>query len=161
MRPSIFLLLGVLTVLDACSGPTVDLSKGLQIEVVSTGWYDAGIVNGKNRLVPQISFKVKNVSDQKLVSLQINGLFRRLTEKDEWGNAFVTAAGSAGLPAGASTSTLTLKSQLGYTGTDPRADMLQNTKFVDVKVELFAKYGSAQWTRIGDFPVDRQLILPQ
>jgi hypothetical protein len=160
MRPSVLLLIGVLTVCDACSGPTVDLSKGLQIEVVSTGWYDAGIVNGKNKLVPQISFKVKNVSDQKLVSLQINGLFRRITEKDEWGNAFVTAAGSAGLSPGASTSTLTLKSQLGYTGTDPRADMLQNTKFVDVKVELFAKYGSEQWTRVGDFPIDRQLILP-
>jgi hypothetical protein len=159
MRPFVFFLIGVLTVLEACSGPPVDLSKGLQVEVVSTGWYDAGIVNGKNRLVPQISFKVRNVSDQKLVSLQINGLFRRITEKDEWGNAFVTAAGSAGLLPGASTSTLTLKSQLGYTGTDPRADMLTNTKFVDVKVELFAKYGSAQWVRIGDFPIDRQLIL--
>jgi len=151
-------LLSLLLLFPGC-GPTVDLAKGLQVQDVSTGWFDAGIVNGKNKLVPSISLKLKNVSDQKLPMLQVNALFRRVTEKDEWGSGFMTAAGSEGLAPGAATETLTLKSQLGYTGSDQsRQEMLKNSHFVDAKVELSAKYGSAQWVRIGDFAVTRQLI---
>ena len=58
---------------SACGGPPVDLKQGLQIDIVATGWYDAGIVDGKNKLVPSITFKLKNVSDQKLPMLQVNG----------------------------------------------------------------------------------------
>jgi len=140
-------------------GPTVDLTKGLKSTVLNTGWYDAGIVNGQNKLVPSITFTLTNVSDRKLTTLQVNALFRRVTEPDEWGTAFMTVAGSEGLAPGASTPPLTAKSQLGYTGADQsRQEMLRNSHFVDAKVEIFAKYGSTQWVRIGDFPITRQLL---
>jgi hypothetical protein len=152
----LLLLLGAM----ACSGcaPTVDLTKGLQVLDVSTGWFDAGIVNGQNKLVPVISFKLKNVSHQTLGTLQVNALFRRIEEKDELGSGFLTAAGSDGLAPGATTPLLTLKSQHGYTGAEPRQEMLRNSHFVDARVELSAKYGSVQWVRIGDHPIARQLI---
>ena len=35
-------------------GPRVDLKQALQVTDVSTGWFDAGIVDGKNKLVPSI-----------------------------------------------------------------------------------------------------------
>ena len=125
----------------------------------STGWFDLGIVNGQNKLVPSITFSLKNNSNQKLATLQVNALFRRVTEKDEWGSGFLTAAGSSGLAPGAATPPLTIRSQLGYTGSEQsREDMLQNSHFVDANVELFAKYGSAQWKRIGQFPVTRRLL---
>ena len=158
MRASVPLVTLLVLLGSAACGPTVDLTKGLQTLDVSSGWFDAGIVNGQNKLVPVVSFKLKNVSGQKLVSLQINGLFRRVAEKDEWGSGFITAAGSEGLAPGATTPTLTIKSQLGYTGTEARQEMLRNSHFVDTRVELAAKYGSTQWTRIGDFPVARVLI---
>src|SRR5437867_9205424 len=94
------LLAGLSVFPTAGCGPTVDLAKGLQIEVISTGWLDAGIVDGKNKLVPSITFKPKNISDQKLPMLQVNALFRRVGEKEEWGSGFVTAAGSGGLAPG-------------------------------------------------------------
>ena len=126
---------------------------------MTTGWYDAGIFNGQNKLVPSITFRLKNVSNQKLTMLQVNALFRRVTEKDEWGSGFLTAAGSDGLAPGAATEALTIKSQLGYTGSDQsRLEMLKNIHFVDAKVELSAKYGSTQWVRVGDFAITRQLI---
>jgi hypothetical protein len=54
---------------------------------------------------------------------------------------------------------LTVKSPLGYTGSDQsRQEMLQNSHFVDAKVELFAKYGSTQWARLGSYPIARQLV---
>jgi len=159
MRALVRLLLSAAVVCATACGPTVDLNKGLQVTIVTTGWYDAGIVNGQNKLVPAASFTLKNVSEQKLVSLQVNALFRRVSENDEWGSELVTAAGSAGLPAGQTSGLLMVKSPRGYTGSDQsRQEMLQNTHFVDAKVDLFAKYGSTQWTRIGSYPITRQLL---
>jgi hypothetical protein len=143
----------------AACGPTVDLAQGLHVEVVDTGWFDAGIVNGQNKLVPSVTFTLKNTSNQKLATLQVNALFRRVTEKDEWGSGFVTAAGSSGLAPGTTTPPITIRSQLGYTGSDQsRQEMLANSHFVDAKVEIFAKYGAAQWTRMGEYPITRRLI---
>jgi hypothetical protein len=139
--------------------PAVDLTKGLRVDIINSGWFDAGIVNGQNKLVPTVIFTLTNLSDQKLVTLQINAIFRRVNENDEWGSAFMTIAGSEGLAPDATTQPLTAKSQLGYTGSEQsRQEMLQNSHFVDAKVELFAKYGSTQWARVGTYPVKRQLL---
>jgi hypothetical protein len=141
-------------------GPAVDLTKGIEVTIHNTGWFDLGIVNGQNKLVPSVTFTLKNVSARTLSTLQVNALFRRVTENDEWGSGFLTAAGSDGLAPGALTAPLTIKSPLGYTGSDQsRQEMLQNTHFVDAKVELFAKYGSTQWTRLGSYPIARQLLV--
>jgi hypothetical protein len=159
MRASARLLLLLAIVSTAACGPTVDLTKGLQVSIVNSGWYDLGIVNGQNKLVPTVVFTLHNVSDQKLVTLQINALFRRVSENSEWGSGFLTVAGSQGLAPGATSDPITMKSQLGYTGSDQsRQEMLQNSQFVDAKVELFGKYGSTQWVRLGSYPITRQLL---
>jgi hypothetical protein len=157
--PALLLICGTIAASSACTKP-VDLSKALQIVDVSTGWFDAGIVEGQNKLVPFIAFRLKNVSDQTLNTLQVNALFRHGNDKDEWGSAFLTAAGTSGLAPGGATPPLTMKSQQGYKGTEPRQQMLQNSHFVDAKVELSAKYGSGQWTRIGDYQIERKLVTP-
>jgi hypothetical protein len=155
--PAFLLIISTLLVSVGC-GQKVDLTKGLQVLDVSTGWYDAGIVDGQNKLVPSISFKLKNVSTQTLYTLQVNVLFRHGEDKDEWGSAFQTAAGTSGLAPGATTGTVTLRSQQGYKGTEPRQQMLKNSHFVDAKAEVSAKYGSGNWTRIGDYKIERKLI---
>jgi hypothetical protein len=158
-RLSFLLLLIAVAFAGAGCAPDVDLKSGLQVTVVRTGWFDAGITgDGKNKLVPTVSFRVMNVSNRKLAVLQVNALFHRVNEPDEWGSGLVSVAGSEGLAPGATSPVLTVKSQLGYTGTDSRADMLKNSQFVDAKVNLFAKYGSVQWTPIGEYPIARQLI---
>ena len=159
MRASVRLLLFLAIASSAACGPTVDLTQGLQVAVVDSGWYDLGIVNGQNKLVPTVIFTLHNTSDQTLGTLQVQALFRRVTENTEWGNGFLTVVGSKGLAPGATTDTITIKSQLGYTGSEQsRQEMLQNTHFVDAKVELFAKYASTQWVRVGVFPVTRRLL---
>jgi len=152
------LLLLIAFVCASC-GPTIDLTKGLKVTVLNSGWYDAGIINGQNKLVPSITLTLTNVSNQRLNVLQLNALFRRVNEPDEWGSAFLTVAGSEGLAPGATTPPLTLKSTLGYTGADQsRQEMLQNSHFVDAKVDLFAKYGSTQLVRVGEYSITRQLL---
>lgn len=143
-----------------CGGPAVDLTQGLEVLDVRTGWFDAGIVDGKNKLVPSITFKLRNASDQTLVALQINALFRRAGEADEWGSSFLTIAGSEGLQPGATSADVVARSALGYTGTEPRQEMLKNAHFVDATVEVFAKYGPQQWTLVGKHPIAREVLTP-
>jgi hypothetical protein len=152
------LLLFSIVSVCAC-GPSIDLTKGVHLEALSTGWLDAGVVDGKNKVVPAVSFKLKNVSDQSLKTLQVNAVFRRASHDEEWGSGFRTVAGSSGLAPGAATDTVTIKADLGYTGTDSREEMLGHSQFVDAKVDLFAKYGSTQWARLGEFPISRQLVI--
>src|SRR3954467_537018 len=115
MRAPIWFVLFAAVAAASC-GPTVDLTKGLQVDDVSTGWFDAGIVNGQNKLVPSVTFKFKNVSDQTLNILQANVVFRRVTEDKEWGSSFVKVTGNEGLAPGAISAPQTVRSQLGYTG---------------------------------------------
>jgi hypothetical protein len=143
---------------SSCS-PAIDVEKALTVSPVESGWFDAGIVNGgQNKLVPAARITVKNTSDQKLVLLQVNSLFRQVNATEEWGSAFVTATGSEGLGPGES-KTLLLKSNNGYTGSgETRQEMLKNAHFVDAKVEVFAKYASLQWKKLSEFPITRQLL---
>ncbi len=84
--------------------------------------------------------------------------FRVSDTSSEWGNNLLNVAGSEGLAPGATTPTLTIKSPLGYTGTDPRADMLKNAIFVDAMVKLVAKYAATQWTHIREVTIERKLV---
>jgi hypothetical protein len=153
-------VLGILLAALATAGCTepVDLTTGVELLDVSTGWHDAGVVNGQNKIVPSISFKLRNASDQNLVVLQANAIFRQLTETEEWGSGFATIVGGEGLPPGATSDVVTLHSTRGYTGTDPISEMLNNSQFVDAKVNLFAKYGSVAWTPVGEVAIERRLI---
>jgi hypothetical protein len=154
------LALFLLVATAGCSGPTVDLTKGLQVLDLSSGWHDEGIVDGQNKLVPTATFKLKNTSDQTLSVLQVNAVFRRPGEQQELGAAFVPVTRSDGLAPGALSPPVHVKSNFGYKGSEARAQMLENRMFVDAKVEVFAKYSSLQWVKIAEYPIDRRLITP-
>lgn len=146
--------------LAACTSRKVDLPKVLQVTEVTTGWFDAGIVEGgKNKLVPSISLRLKNSDTGSIASVQLFARFSRQGETDEWGTPpYVRAIGPDGLGPGQSTSPMMLRSNLGYTGEQPRLDMLRNSSFVDARVEIFAKYMANNWVKLGDYKVDRQLL---
>jgi hypothetical protein len=151
-------LAGLLLAASACGKP-VDLATNLQVVDASTGWADAGLTeDGENKLVPFVQFKLKNASDQSLPVLQVNATFRPLKEEKEWGSRFQSATGSEGLAAGATTPVITLRSDRGAKGTDPRAVIMKSSYFVDARVQLSAKYGSVQWVKIAEYPVVRQFV---
>ena len=150
------LLVCSIAMLTACGKP-VDVIRAVHADVVASGWLPAGVVAGQNKIVPSISVTLKNVSGETLNALQVNAVFRRAPVKEEIGSDFRPVAGSSGLPAGAQTEKIVLKAQRGYTGTDPYDELLKNSHFMDGMVELFVKTGSGQWTRIGEYPIAREL----
>ena len=137
----------------------VDPITALEATDVVTGWYDDGIVEGnKNKLVPSISFKLRNKSDSAVRSVQVNAIFKRGDEPEPWGEHYAWAIQGEPLPSGEATGDIVLRSGLGYTGEQPRQQMLQNKEFVDAKVQIFLKQGSRVWAKLAEFPIERQLL---
>ena len=149
-----------------CSAP-VDLKQVLQIEGLSGGYRDAGIVEGRNKVVPSITFKLKKTTDRSVSPLALNLSFRKLpppgvtpapgsSAEEEWDDAFTQSVPFQGNETGP----LTYKINAGYTGDPPqsRADILKNSHFQDVRVHIFAKHSSSQWIEIGQYNIPRQLI---
>jgi hypothetical protein len=154
-------VLFALGAVSACAGSassSQDISKMLAVTDVKTGWFDAGIENGMNKLVPTLTIRLKNVSQEKVALVQLNAVIRRVGETEEWGGAYTRAIGSPGLDPGQSTPPIVLRSNLGYTGIEPRNVMFQNHLFVDARIQLFAKYGGTGWVRLGEYPVARDLL---
>jgi hypothetical protein len=150
--------LAALVLLTACESREVD--KDLRIVNVHTGWYDAGVVEGTrhNKLVPSISIGLRNISDREIASVQLNAVFKRVGEETAWGEHFIRAIDTDGLPAGATEENIVLRSSLGYTGSQSRIQLLQNKEFVDARVEIFGKHGSRNWVKMGEYQIDRQLL---
>jgi len=158
-RPAraVFFLL-VLSV-TACGGPPVPIDKAVRVEQVVTGWFDAGVTDdGKNKIVPSISLKLTNTTERPLGGIQLNCIFRRVGDPDEWSTALVRAVDNDGLPPGASSKPVVVRAPQGYTGLQPRSQLLENRLFVDAKVVVFGKHGSQTWVRLGDYKIDRQLL---
>ena len=146
-------------VLAAGCGPSIDVPTALQVTQVSSGWFDAGLDPlGRNKLVPTVSFRLENLTADTVQYLQLNAVFKRQNETEEWGNAFVRAVGTEGLEAGQTTEILRLESGRGYTGEQTRAEMLDHRDFVDVTMDLFVKHRGDQWVFLDTVPVDRQLL---
>jgi hypothetical protein len=157
--PSAFCLVFLALLLVSC-GPKVDLKQALRLTDVSTGWYDAGIVDGKNKLVPSITFRLEKTADARLEPLSLNVAFKQLNgqAEEEQDEVFVQKVEFA---EGSRTAPLTIRPEHGYTGDPPqsRADMLKNSQFRDFRAVVFAKHSSAQWVEMGRLDIQRQLLV--
>jgi hypothetical protein len=150
-----FLLIAGLV--SACR--SIEVEKAVQVTDVETGWYDAGLIEGqKNKLVPSVSLRLQNMTQEPVDSVQINAIFRRVGEQEAWGEHFVIAIPRSGLAPGAKTNPIVLRSTLGYTGTQSRLQMLQNREFVDARVEIYGKHGSRTWVKLAEHQIGRELL---
>jgi hypothetical protein len=162
MRPLLTVLcVGLAALVSACGGSARGpISQLIEPVNVRTGWFDAGVENGMNKLVPSVALTLKNVSSEPVANVQLNAVIRRVGETEEWGGAYSRAIGTDGLQPGAETRAILLRSNLGYTGIEPRVQMLKNSQFVDAHVQIFAKHGGSQWVKLGEWPIARELLTP-
>jgi len=156
-RLSTFCLVAAALLASGCRAREVE--KDLRITDVKTGWYDAGIVGGQNKLVPSITFRLQNVSQEGIRNVQLNAVFRGVDQPDKsWGEHLARAVGSEGLDPGGTGRPLVLRGPFGYTSTEPRLVMLQHSQFVDAIVQIFGRHRSRPWAKMGEFVIERQLL---
>ncbi len=160
LRAAAFSAITFAALFSISCGASVDAVAALEPLEVVTGWFDDGILeNGKNKLVPSVTLKLRNKGGAELKSIQINAIFKRVGEQEMWGEYFGWAIPrTEPLPVGGVTKTLVMRSTLGYTGDQPRMQMLQNREFVDAKVEIYLKQGSKVLAKLAEYPIQRQLL---
>jgi hypothetical protein len=158
-RLSLALCVLALTALGGCTSKPIDLPTALEVTDVNTGYFDAGIVDGKNKIVPTISLRLKNRSSEPIASVQMIAKFNVIGDQEELGSApYVVAIGPEGLAPGLTGRVIVMKTNLGYTSEGPRAEMFSHSLFKDVQVELFGKYRAQQFQKLGVFKIARQLV---
>jgi hypothetical protein len=134
-------------------------SEVLQVVDPVTGWFDAGIVGGENKLVPMLSFSVKNAGNKGSVSyVSFNTVFKVINDPEELGSALLKGIDGKGLAPGQTAGPYVARSNLGYTSPVPRMEIFQHSQFKDAQVELFAKHRSGGWVKIAQYKVQRQLL---
>lgn len=144
--------------LAGCGGTPPALDAALVVEEVVTGYHDGGVQGGQRRLLPTIAFRVRNQADSSVSSVQFNAVFRVIGEDEELGSQLIRGIDSGGLEPGAATERYVLRSTFGYSGEQARVEMFQHQGFQDVQVELFGKAGGAQWVKLAEHVVERQLV---
>src|SRR6185503_19352874 len=157
----------VLAVLTAgCSRP-IDLKQVLQVTDVTGGYRDVGIVEGRNKVSPSITFRIKKSIDDDIRPLSLNVVFKKLPPpgvavppgspaEEDWDETFVQSVPFEGNQ----TALLTIQTKAGYTGDPPqsRADILKHSQFRDVRVHVFAKRSASQWVEIATYDIPRQVL---
>lgn len=152
------LLLPLLLVLPGCT-ETVDIAQTFRVVNLEGGWYDAGIVDGKNKLVPTVVFQIEKATDQEVRPVTLNILFRKIVgdTEDDWDEVLLQRVEFS---EGNRTPVLTVRPNAGFTAEPPqsRADMLKHSLFVDVRAVIFAKQASTNWVELARFDIPRQLL---
>lgn len=157
----------LLAVLTAGCGQPVDLKQALQVTDLTGGYHDAGIVDGRNKLVPTLTFRLKKSTDADIRPLSLNVVFKKLPKpgtavppgspaEADWDEVYVQSVPFDGNQ----TAPITIRTTAGYTGDPPqsRADILTHSMFQDVRVHVFAKHSATQWVEIGTFDIPRQVL---
>jgi hypothetical protein len=158
---SALLLVVALAASGSCSKP-VDFKQALKVTDVSGGWYDFGIVDGKNKLVPSLTLRVRKSPGVNLRSMSMNVHFKWANGPDrsaeeELDEVFLQ---TVEFSEGDQTPLLTVRPEHGFTGDAPqtRAEMLQHSQFRDVRARVFAKQSSTTWVELITYDIPRVLI---
>ncbi len=159
----------LLAVLVAGCSPPIDLKQVLQVTDIVGGYHDAGIVDGRNKLVPSVTFRIRKSIDGDIRPLSLNVVFKKLPRpgvavppgssgEEDWDEVFVQNVPFNGNE----TAPLTVQTKAGYTGDPPqsRAEILKHSQFQDVRAHIFAKHSASQWVEIGTYDIPRQVLAP-
>lgn len=141
-----------------CAPANVDPKEALEVTEVSHGYVDAGQVEGKTRILPSVSFKLrKRAANPDLDVVSVNVAFRKSADESEFDAIYLQRVE---IPESGETPAVTVRAETGFTGDPPQtsADMLQHTRFEDLVAAILVKHGSGGWTELQKPKIDRRIL---
>jgi len=144
----------VLATLSAWSCATPDPKALLRVSDVETYWILDPSRTEKRLLAPTVRFKVENISEDTLISVDATAAFRRDGSDESWGSGFFRLTeGRKRLAPGARV-IVTMSSDARYSMEgDPKA-AFTNPTFKPVNTKFFLRVGASSWIEFGGAPVE-------
>ena len=152
------LALAFLSIVVASCGPQPDIKTALKVVPTLTGYYDDGpSPDGQNRLLPSITFQLKNEGDQPLANIDLVIAYWEVGADGANDDKQIRGIEGTPLEPGKTSDAITVRASIGYTSPAARADFFINSRYRGFVVKLFAKY-RGKTTRLGEWPVEARLI---
>lgn len=137
-----------------------DLEGAFELVDVETKWVEKTYQPWPPKLVlvPAISFKIKNISEEPLKYVYVNANFKFRDDVAILGDGFIQAIGAEPLMPGDTSKIILLKSTHGIDGQNLehfKSSPFFQSKIVDVKV--FAKSQGSQYIPVGEWEVSKNI----
>jgi len=146
------LLLGSVLVASSCATP--DPKALLKVTEVQTYWVLDPSRTEKRFLAPAVRFRVENVSDETLITVDATAAFRRDGSDEAWGSGFFRLTeGTRRLAPGARV-LVTMSSDARYSMEGDPATAFKNATFKPVNTTFFLRVGSSAWVEFGKASVE-------
>jgi len=155
MRRAHSIALVMLLLAGAAGCGQLDLSK-LEPTDIFSGYYDDGVKDGLNRLLPSISFRLKNNGAVPASEVQLTVSFWRDGDDGELDSLEIAGIGAQEVPQGGTTAPILVRAKVGYT-LDPRDELFTHSGFRDFTARIFAKRGG-KIVPIGQFRIGRSVL---
>src|SRR5262245_30767581 len=122
----------------AC-GKYPDLKNNLKIVNVLSGYHDAGITpDHKNKLVPSITFQLKNEGTEALNYIDLAVDYWQVGDDGPLDSKYVPAGLS--IPPGQTSESITIRAEHGYMSEAARLSFFTNSVFKGFTAKVFAKF---------------------
>lgn len=173
------LLLACALLPAAGCGPAVDLEQDIELADVETGYFDNGLKDGSNHMLPSVSFRIRNVSDHDVSSIMIMVSFwvddpaataaetaaavaagrepPAGTIQREISSAQVRGVTGEALAPGAQTDPIVVRPNVGYTLEGPISEFFVHSDFEDVTARVFGRRSGAL-VPLGEFVLERRIV---
>jgi hypothetical protein len=155
------LVLGILalSVLPACKTMSRDELKGtIEVMDYTSTWVSKYYQPWPPRLilVPQISFRIKNIGTKPLNYVNFNAVYQFKGDPENFGDAFRASIRGKAIPPGGTSDLIVLKSNLGVEGKN-LARIRDNPEWKPAFVRLFAISKGSTPVLLGVYDVSRDI----
>ena len=113
----------------AACGPDIDIAKSLTITDVISGYYDNGLKDGWNHLMPSLTFRIANSASSSLTGLELTVAYWQEGADGEMDSVLVQRIGNDTIPANGTSDPVTVRGTVGYTLEDVRDEPLHQFSF--------------------------------
>jgi len=154
-------VLGVTTlalIAAAGCGKYPDLKNSLKIVNVLSGYHDIGITpDHKNKLVPSITFQLKNEGSDALSYVDLAVDYWQNGDDGPLDSKIVVGISGQALGPGQTGDSITIRSEHGYTSEAARVNFFTNSVFRGFTARIYAKF-RGRTTPLGELKVEPRLL---
>jgi hypothetical protein len=159
-RLAVLALASVWLVAAAACGTYPDLKNHLQLVNVITGYFDDGPTpDHLNRLLPSITFQLKNDTDEPLSYIDLAVDYWENGADGPLDSRIVSGIAGKALEPGQTSDSITIRAGNGYTHAGPRPDFFTSSFFKGFTAKIFAKF-RGRTSPLGELKVEPRLLPP-